>query len=117
MQTLPLKILDYITNHLEVVRVSLTTAVQFISDAEKREDTASLTNRMEVVRDCSNNPTPHRVCSAAAWADYIIASAEDSPVRHYFDWCVMAAMAAARGEDPYDPEYWPEPSLFNRRWQ
>ena len=88
-QSLPLERSDVITQDIDVVRVSLAAAVQFIVSLEVREDLASLKMKNELPLDTSLCPYPPKgfeendqVChSPEAWADALMVAA----AKHGYD--------------------------------
>jgi hypothetical protein len=84
LQSLPLEKSDVITRDVDVIRVILVAAVQFIVSLEVREDLASLKTQDELPLETSLCPYPPKgfeenrqvYHSPETWADAIMVAAE-----------------------------------------
>jgi hypothetical protein len=114
---------DIITQDVDVVRVSLAAAVQFIAGLEARENSAIPKTEDEPLLDesiCPFSPDEcgeksYRCLSPVAWADSIMAAAE----KHGYDNVLEAGTSIRRvkenlaGEGFCDLEHMP----FGNRWK
>jgi hypothetical protein len=120
-QSLPLERPDTITEDIDVVRVPLATAVQFIIGLEVREDLASPNTKREVPLevglcpslDCTEDKQARE--SPETWADaHMIAAEKHGYDNDLFTWeFIRRVQADLVGEDfiPF------EPMLFGNLWK
>jgi hypothetical protein len=110
-------------DEIDAVRVSLTTAIRFITDLERREDDAYPYARDRSLVDTSLDPyTPYGVdeieflaTSADEWADKIMQDVEKKGINNVGDaqLAVYKIQAAKNGDFPHrNPPY-----FFDGRWR
>ncbi|KAL8705316.1 MAG: hypothetical protein Q9201_001562 [Fulgogasparrea decipioides] len=116
-QSFPIGVSNAIGPDDDVIRVSLTTAVRFITDLETREKLANPHTMTTTHHDyCLDPPAPkgyegdRQICSSPdAWADATIAAAD----RHGYDnnlatwYSIRRVQAHLVGEDFRKLEHWP----------
>jgi hypothetical protein len=122
-QSVPLKRSDVIMQDIDVVRVSLAVAVQFIADLEVREELAFPKSRNALFEDYWLDPDDaqgsernDQVCrNSEAWADACIIAAEKYGCDNIFEtWqSIRRVQASLVGEDFYELEHVP----FGNSWK
>ncbi|KUJ10514.1 uncharacterized protein LY89DRAFT_689732 [Mollisia scopiformis] len=97
---------------IEAVRVSLATAVEFITNLQRREDAASPSIEPRIL-DTSLNPDDHDAPSAELWADHVLKHADDVKNRYTVEAALDRVLRARVGDHSRKLAAHP----FNRTWK